>query len=114
MSHTPARLLLLTERDGASEVVLLTVGLLVELDALGNVLEASTEWQQDAVAIRARMLRILSLVASRYLSAGRTCQSFFLSYVCCISFLITGTKVVWRQVIMTGVVDSQLNISCQD
>lgn len=47
-------------------------GLLVELDALGSVLEASTEWQQDAVAIRARMLRILSLVASRYLSAGET------------------------------------------
>ncbi|KAL0026873.1 hypothetical protein WJX77_008203 [Trebouxia sp. C0004] len=47
-------------------------GLLIELDALGSVLEASTEWHQDAVAIRARMLRILSLVASRYLSAGET------------------------------------------
>jgi len=84
VSQTPARLLLLTERDGASEVVLLTVGLLVELDALGSVLEASTEWHQDAVAIRARMLRILSLVASRYLSAGTTSQKillFLLHYI---------------------------------
>ena len=48
----------------------------MELDALGSVLEASTEWQQDAVAIRARMLRILSLVASRYLSAGTTSRLF--------------------------------------
>ena len=45
-------------------------GLLVELDALGSVLEAQEEWQADAVVIRARMLRILSLIASRYLSSG--------------------------------------------
>ena len=45
-------------------------GLLVELEALGNVLEANEEWQSDAAAIRARMLRILSLVASRFLSSG--------------------------------------------
>ena len=49
---------------------MLLAGLLVELDALGSVLEASPDWQQDAVVIRARMLRILSKVASRYLSAG--------------------------------------------
>lgn len=50
-----------------------SAGLLVELDALGSVLESSAEWRADAGAIRARMLRILSLVASRYLSAGRLC-----------------------------------------
>lgn len=47
-----------------------SAGLLVELDALSSVLEAGAEWQADAAPIRARMLRILSLVASRYLSAG--------------------------------------------
>lgn len=45
-------------------------GLLVELDALGGVLEGSQEWQPDAKPVRSRQLRILSLVASRYLSAG--------------------------------------------
>jgi hypothetical protein len=82
--HMPGRLLLLAESNGVSELALLVVGLLVELDALGSVLEASTEWHQDAVAIRARMLRILSLVASRYLSAGTTSQKillFLLHYI---------------------------------
>ncbi len=65
---------------------LLVAGLLVELDALGSVLEGSTEWQQDAVVIRARMLRILSLIASRYLSVGTTPQCAFPFYVCCVSF----------------------------
>ena len=48
-----------------------SAGLLVELDALGNVLEAQDEWHADAVVIQACMLRILSLVASRYLSSGK-------------------------------------------
>lgn len=84
MPRMPGRLLLLAESNGVSELALLVVGLLVELDALGSVLEASTEWHQDAVAIRARMLRILSLVASRYLSAGTTSQKillFLLHYI---------------------------------
>lgn len=84
MPHMPGRLLLLAESNGVSELALLVVGLLVELDALGSVLEASTEWHQDAVAIRARMLRILSLVASRDLSAGTTSQKillFLLHYI---------------------------------
>lgn len=84
MPHMPGRLLLLAESNGVSELALLVVGLLVELDALGSVLEASTEWHQDAVAIRARMLRILSLVASRYLSAGTTSKKillFLLHYI---------------------------------
>ena len=46
----------------------------MELDALGHVLEAQEEWQGDAAVIRARMLRILSLVASRYLSSGDLCH----------------------------------------
>ncbi|KAL3153047.1 hypothetical protein ABBQ38_012071 [Trebouxia sp. C0009 RCD-2024] len=50
-------------------------GLLVELDALSSVLESSAEWRADAGAIRARMLRILSLVASRFLSAGETASA---------------------------------------
>jgi len=83
----PGRLLLLAESNGVSELALLVVGLLVELDALGSVLEASTEWHQDAVAIRARMLRILT-------------------------FQTKENKVLCRLVIMTEVSDSQLNISC--
>ncbi len=69
---------------------LLAVGLLVELDALGSVLEASTEWQQDAVVIRARMLRILSLVASRYLSAGETSETFL--FLCMLYLLLNQRK----------------------
>jgi hypothetical protein len=79
-------LLLLAASDSVSELALLAVGLLVELDALGSVLEASTEWQQDAVAIRARMLRILSLVASRYLSAGMKSPFWAFPHVSCTSF----------------------------
>lgn len=48
----------------------LCAGLLVELDALASVLEGNVEWRPDAVAVRARMLRILSRVAARYLSSG--------------------------------------------
>ena len=46
-------------------------GLLVELEALGGVLEGSQEWQADAAPIRSRQLRILSLIASRYLSKSK-------------------------------------------
>ena len=47
-----------------------TAGLLPELEALGGVLEAVPDWKGDASAIRARMLRILSLVAARYNTCG--------------------------------------------
>ena len=42
----------------------------MELEALAGVLEGSEEWQADVGPIRSRQLRILSLIASRYLSAG--------------------------------------------
>ncbi len=44
--------------------------MLPELDALGALFEANEEWQQDAAAVRARMLGILSEVADRYVSLG--------------------------------------------
>ena len=50
-------------------------GVLPELDALGGLLEANEEWQEDASAVRARMLGILLEVADRYVSLGRmSCQ----------------------------------------
>ena len=67
-------------------------GLLVELEALGNVLEANAEWHADAPAIRARMLRILSLVASRYLSSG-------LQTACCCSGVLSLDHVALRAVL---------------
>lgn len=45
-------------------------GVLPELDALGALLEANEEWQEDASAVRARMLGILLEVADRYVSLG--------------------------------------------
>ena len=45
-------------------------GVLPELDALGGLLEASEEWQQDASGVRARMLVILGAVADRYKAQG--------------------------------------------
>eukprot|EP00891_Asterochloris_glomerata_P007283 jgi/Astpho2/7283/fgenesh1_pg.00113_%23_86_t len=44
--------------------------LLPELEALGGVLEAVPDWAEDASTVRARMLRILSLVAARYRTCG--------------------------------------------
>ena len=78
--HTVALAILLSSVVEIEHIVELasaivrSAGLLVELDALGNVLESNAEWQPDAAAIRARMLRILSLVASRYLSEGTDCS----------------------------------------
>lgn len=46
------------------------VGVLPELDALGGLLEASEEWQQDASGVRTRMLIILGAVADRYEAQG--------------------------------------------
>ena len=82
-------MLLLAASNSVSELAMLAVGLLVELDALGSVLEASTEWRQDAVVIRARMLRILSLVASRYLSAGAMSETFF---CLCVLYLLVNRR----------------------
>ncbi len=45
-------------------------GVLPELDALASLLEANDEWEQDASAVRARMLNILQDVADRYQSLG--------------------------------------------
>ena len=53
----------------------LSAGLLVELEASGSVLEGTQEWEAEAPAIRARQLRILSLMASRYLSSGQAHQA---------------------------------------
>lgn len=48
----------------------LTAGVLPELDALGALLEANEEWQQDAAGVRSRMLVILGSVADRYEAKG--------------------------------------------
>ena len=53
-----------------TSAILLVAGLLPELDALGGVLEGPDEWREDAAAVRARLLRILSLVAGRYRQAS--------------------------------------------
>ena len=45
--------------------------MLPELDALGELLEANEEWQQDAAGVRSRMLLILGSVAERYEAKGR-------------------------------------------
>ena len=47
-------------------------GVLPELDALGGLLEANDEWQQDASGVRSRMLLILGVVAERYESQGNS------------------------------------------
>ena len=44
--------------------------MLPELDALGALLEANEEWQQDAAGVRSRMLVILGSVADRYEAKG--------------------------------------------
>ena len=44
--------------------------MLPELNALGELLEANEEWQQDAAGVRSRMLVILGSVADRYESKG--------------------------------------------
>ena len=44
--------------------------MLPELDALGALLEANEEWQQDAASVRSRMLLILGSVADRYEAKG--------------------------------------------
>ena len=44
--------------------------MLPELDALGGLLEANEEWQQDAAGVRSRMLVILGSVADRYKAKG--------------------------------------------
>ena len=44
--------------------------MLPELDALGALLEANEEWQQDASGVRSRMLVILGAVADRYEAQG--------------------------------------------
>ena len=46
--------------------------MLPELDALGGLFEANEEWREDASAVRARMLGILSEVADRYVNLGAT------------------------------------------
>ena len=48
----------------------LSAGVLPELDALGALLEANEEWQQDAAGVRSRMLAILGSVADRYEATG--------------------------------------------
>lgn len=53
-----------------------TAGVLPELAVLGELLEANEEWQQDAKAVRRRMLAILGAVADRYEACGET------SYLC--------------------------------
>jgi len=45
-------------------------GVLPELAALGELLEANEEWQQDASGVRSRMLGILGAVADRYEAKG--------------------------------------------
>lgn len=46
-------------------------GVLPELDALGELLEANEEWRQDAAGVRSRMLTVLGAVADRYEARGR-------------------------------------------
>lgn len=45
-------------------------GVLPELDALASLLGANEEWEQDASAVRARMLNILLDIADRYQAFG--------------------------------------------
>ncbi len=60
-------------------------GVLPELDALGALLEANEEWQDDASAVRARMLGILLEVADRYVSlGGMSCQTTH-ARACCMT-----------------------------
>ena len=62
----------------------------MELEALAGVLEGSEDWQADVGPIRSRQLRILSLVASRYLSAGELPRVCHDACVCrCIRIQLT-------------------------
>ena len=58
-------------------------GVLPELEALGELLEAREEWQQDASGVRSRMLVILGAVADRYEAQGKSrTRSIILNWDC--------------------------------